>query len=383
MPQKRDYYEVLGVEARAGASAIKASYKAIALKNHPDRNPDNESAVERFKEAAEAFEVLSNPDKRARYDRFGHAGLQGSAGGGHQPGFTDVGDIFSMFGDIFEGFGFGGGAAGGRGGGPRARRGSHLQKGLTIELPAAAAGCSRSIEISRHEPCTTCSGSGARPGTTADTCDYCGGRGHVFHSQGIFSLQTTCPACQGDGQIIRDKCGTCRGAGRMPRSVTLDVKIPAGIDSGMRLCLRGEGESGSRGGPRGDLYVDIHVRDHPLFRREGPHLVCHVPITFSQAALGATIDIPVLEGRHPLPVPAGTQPGHVFRIRGGGMRDPHGGRGVGDLLVEVEVEVPRKLGDDQEELLRQLAEIEQKNVSPHRKSFLDTLKDWFSSEGDD
>jgi len=378
MPEKRDYYEVLGVETDASASAIKTSYKTIALKNHPDRNPDDETAVERFKEAAEAFEVLSDPEKRARYDRFGHAGLQGGGGGGHQPGFADVGDIFSMFGDIFEGFGLGGRQAGRS----RARRGSHLQTGLSIDLPEAAAGCTRTIEISRHEPCTTCSGSGARPGSTADACDYCGGHGRVVQSQGIFSLQTTCPACQGTGQIIRDKCDDCRGAGRTPRSVTLDVKIPAGIDSGMRLCLRGEGEPGAQGTTRGDLYVDIDVREHPLFRREGPHLVCQVPITFSQAALGAAIDIPVLEGRHSLEVPAGTQPGHVFRIRGGGMPDPRGGR-AGDLMVEVQVEVPRKLGDDQEELLRQLAEIEQANVSPHRKSFLDKLRDWFSSENED
>jgi molecular chaperone DnaJ len=381
MPQKRDYYEVLGVDTDASAAAIKSSYKTIALKNHPDRNPDDETAVERFKEAAEAFEVLSDLDKRARYDRFGHAGLQGGGGGEHQPGFSDVGDIFSMFGDIFEGFGLGGGFGARQRGGPRASRGNHLQTGLSIELPDAAAGCTRTIEISRQEPCSTCSGSGARPGSTPESCDYCGGHGRVVQSQGIFSLQTTCPACRGEGQIIRDKCEGCRGAGRMPSSVTLDVKIPAGVDTGMRLCLRGEGESGSQGGGRGDLYVEIDVREHSLFQREGPHLICQVPITFSQAALGSEIDIPVLEGRHSLDIPAGTQPGHVFPIRGGGMPDPRGGR-AGDLMVEVQVEVPRKLGDEQEELLRQLAEIEQTNVSPHRTSFLDKLKDWFSSEDD-
>jgi molecular chaperone DnaJ len=379
MPEKRDYYEVLGVAQDADAVEIKKSYKKIALKNHPDRNPDDESAVERFKEAAEAFEVLSNPDKRARYDRFGHAGLQG--GGGHQPGFSDVGDIFSMFGDIFDGFGLGGGFGGRQAGRQRSRRGNHLQTGLSIDLPDAASGCSRTIEISRHESCATCSGSGARPGSEAESCDYCGGHGRVVQSQGIFSVQTTCPACRGEGQIIRDKCDDCRGEGQVPRPVTLDVKIPAGIDSGMRLCLRGEGEPGGLGGPRGDLYVDIEVREHSLFRREGPHLVCQVPITFTQAALGAEIDIPVLEGRHSLEIPSGTQPGHVFQIRGGGMPDPRGGR-AGNLMVEVQVEVPSKLGDEQEELLRQLAEIEQANVSPHRKSFLDTLMDWFSSEDD-
>jgi len=374
MPQKRDYYDVLGVDTDASDAEIKSSYKTIALKHHPDRNPDDDAAVERFKEAAEAFEVLSNPDKRDRYDRFGHAGLRGGGGGGHQPGFSDVGDIFSMFGDIF------GGSFGGRqGGGPRVRRGDHLQTGLSIDLPAAAAGCTRTIEISRQEPCSTCSGSGARPGSTPESCDYCGGHGRVVQSQGIFSLQTTCPACRGEGQIIRDKCDDCRGVGRMPNSVALDVKIPAGVDSGMRLCLRGEGESGSQGGSRGDLYVEIDVQKHSLFQREGPHLICQVPITFSQAALGSEIDIPVLEGRHSMEVPAGTQPGHVFRIRGGGMPDPRGGR-AGDLMVEVQVEVPRKLGDEQEELLRQLADIEQTNVSPHRTSFLDKLRDWFSSK---
>ena len=380
MAEKRDYYDVLGVARDAAVAEIKKSYKKIALTNHPDRNPDDETAVERFKEAAEAFEVLGDSDKRRRYDQFGHAGLQG---GGRQPGFSDIGDIFSMFGDIFEGFGLGGSFGEGQGRRQRAQRGSHLQIGLTIDLPDAAKGCSRTIEVSRHEPCQACGSSGARPGTTPDACDYCGGHGQVVQSRGFVRVQTHCPACHGAGEVVREKCDQCRGEGRVPRTVTLDVKVPAGIDTGMRLCLRREGEPGTLGGPRGDLYVQIEVLDHPLFRREGDHLICQVPITFTQAALGTEIEIPVLEGRHSLEIPAGTQPGHAFRIRGGGMPDPRSGR-PGDLLVEVDVEVPRKIPEDQETLLRQLAEMEQANVSPHRRSFLDTLKDWFApTENDD
>ncbi|MDP7275948.1 MAG: molecular chaperone DnaJ [Planctomycetaceae bacterium] len=380
MAEKRDYYDVLGVARDTATDEIKKSYKKIALKNHPDRNPDDEEAVERFKEAAEAYEVLGDADKRRRYDQFGHAGLQG---GGRQPGSGDIGDIFSMFGDIFEGFGFGGGFGDGSGRRQRAQRGSHLQVPLTIELPDAARGCSRTIEVPRHEPCQTCDGSGARHGTTPDSCDYCGGRGQVVQSRGFVRVQTHCPACHGAGEIVREKCDACRGDGKVPQTVTLDVRVPAGIDNGMRLCVRGEGEPGALGGPRGDLYVQIEVLDHPLFRREGIHLICQVPITFTQAALGTEIEIPVLEGRHVLTIPAGTQPGHVFQIRGGGMPDHRNGR-PGDLLVEVNVEVPRKIPDEQETLLRQLAEMEQANVSSHRSSFLDTLKEWFApGENDD
>ena len=375
MASNRDYYDVLGVSQDASSDDIKKAYKKAALANHPDRNPGDESAVERFKEAAEAFEVLNNPDKRSAYDRFGHAGVSGANG---RAGFTDVGDIFDLFGDLFEGFGFGHPRRGGR----RAQRGESLRTSLTIELLDAAKGCTRILDIPRREICETCKGSGARPGSSPERCDYCSGQGQVVQSQGFFRLQTTCPACRGAGTVIRDKCTTCDGSTRTSGNVKLDVKVPAGVDTGMQLCLRGEGESGSGGGPRGDLYVDIRVMEHPLFQRDGQNLICQVPITYTQAALGAEVEIPVLEGRHTQSIPPGTQPGNVFRIRGGGMPHPQGRR-PGDLLIQVQVDVPKKLPEKQEKLLRDLAELEHANVSAHRKSFLEKLKDWFSPDDED
>lgn len=374
MSSKRCYYEVLGVSRTATVEEVKKAYKKIALANHPDRNPGDEEAIQRFKDAAEAYEVLSNPQKRAGYDRYGHAGVSGAG----RAGFNEVSDIFDLFGDIFDGFGFGGAR---RGGATRARQGDSLRTSLTIDLLEAARGCSRTIEIERLEQCTTCGGSGAKPGSAPETCDYCRGHGQVVQSQGFFRLQTTCPRCQGTGTIVRDKCGSCQGRGRIPAPVTLDVRIPPGVDTGMQLCLRGEGAAGTNGGPRGDLYVDIQVREHPLFQRKGPHLTCRVPITYTQAALGAEIEIPVLEGRHTYTIPAGTQPGEVFRLRGAGMPDPHGGR-PGDLHVEVQLEVPKQVGGRHEELLRELAELENANVGAHRKTFLEKLKDWFSLNDD-
>lgn len=375
MASKRDFYEVLGVSQDASHDRIKKAYKKLALANHPDRNPGDEEATTRFKEAAEAYEVLSNSDKRSRYDRFGHEGVSGA--NGRAGGFQDVGDIFDLFGDLFEGFGFGGGRSRRRG-----RTGANLQTSMTIDLLDAAKGCARKVNVPRNELCRTCSGSGAKPGSTPDRCDYCGGHGQVVQSQGFFRLQTTCPSCRGAGSVIRDKCGECRGSGRIAKSVELDIKVPAGIDNGARLCARGEGDPGASGGPRGDLYVDIHVNEHPLFAREGQHLICRVPVTYTQAALGTELDIPVLEGRHTQTIPAGTQPGQVFRIRGGGMPDLRTGR-PGDLLIEVQVQVPKTVGEEHEALLRQLAELEQADVSEHHKSFLDRLKDWFTSPDDD
>lgn len=373
MAAKRDYYEVLGVSRDASPEAIKKAYKKQALNNHPDRNPGDDGAVERFKEAAEAFEVLNDPEKRALYDRFGHAGVSG-AGGARGSSFTDLDDIFDAFSDVFEGFGFFGG---GRRRRPRARRGPSLRTSVTIDLLEAASGCAREIEIQRPTRCSTCGGSGAKPGTQPQTCDYCRGAGRIVQSQGFFRVQTTCPACHGDGNIVREKCRDCRGTGRETETVRLEVKVPAGVDNGMQLCLRGEGEPGQLGGPRGDLYVDIRVKEHSLFQREGDHLTCHVPLTFTQAALGAEMEIPTLEGPHELTVPPGTQPGEVFRLRGLGMPDPHGRR-RGDLFVQVQVEVPKKLTDRQEELLRELAEVEHAHVSPHRKSFFEKLRDYFA-----
>ena len=376
MASKRDYYEVLEVPRGALPEEIKKAYKKLALANHPDRNPGDDEAVTRFKEAAEAFEVLHDPGKRDRYDRFGHAGVSGNG----RTGFSDVSDIFDAFGDLFEGFGlFGGGRTRGRR--RRTYKGESLRTPVTIDLLEAAAGCTRDLQIQRRETCSVCDGSGAKPGTTPHRCDYCGGHGQVVQSQGFFRIQTTCPACRGEGTVIRDKCFRCGGTGREAKDFKLEVKIPPGVDTGMQLCLRGEGEPGPHGGPRGDLYVDIRVKLHPLFQRDGKELTCRVPITYSQAALGAEFEVPVLDGRYTFTVPPGTQPGEVFRLRGFGMPDPHGGR-RGDLHVEVQVEVPKKLNDRQEELLRELAELEQADVSPHRKSFFESLKDYFGLHDD-
>ena len=374
MATKRDYYEVLGVEKTSSDDEIKRAYRKLAAKHHPDRNPGDEAAVTAFKEAAEAFDILSNPDKRARYDRFGHAGVDGAAGGGGA-GFGDVGDIMDAFGDMFGDF-FGGGRKGG--GGSRARRGNSLQTSLTIDLLDAAVGCSRDLEIDKHVSCVTCNGTGAKPGTKPTTCDYCGGRGQVVQSQGFFRVQTTCPGCRGQGQIVRDKCTDCRGSRVVARSSKIAVKVPAGVDNGMQLCLRGEGEAGESGGPPGDLYVEIHVKPHNLFDRDGKNLTCQVPITFAQAALGTEIDIPILTGKHRVTVSPGTQPGEILRLRGQGMPDPHGGS-RGDLHVQFQVEVPKKLNKKQEELLRQLAELDDKQVSAHRKSFFESLKEFFGA----
>ncbi len=377
MATRRDYYEVLDVPRAASPEEIKKAYKKLALANHPDRNPGDEQAVSRFKEAAEAFEVLSDADKRARYDRYGHAGVSGNG----RTGFSDVSDIFDAFGDLFEGFGLFGGGGRTRSRRRSGRKGESLATSITIDLLEAAAGCTRDLDVRRREICSTCRGSGAKPGTTPDRCDYCGGHGQVVQSQGFFRIQTTCPACRGEGTVIRDRCSHCGGTGREAKNIKLEVKIPPGVDTGMQLCLRGEGEPGHGGGPRGDLYVDIHVRPHPLFQRDGTRLICRVPITYSQAALGAELDVPVLDGRYTLSIPPGTQPGEVFRLRDFGMPDPHGGR-RGDLHVEVQVEVPKKLNDRQEELLRELAELERADVSPHRKSFFESLKDYFGLHDD-
>ena len=374
MATKRCYYEVLGVEKTASDDEIKRAYRKLAGKHHPDRNPGDEAAVVLFKEAAEAFEILSSTEKRSRYDRFGHAGVQGAAGGG--AGFNDVGDIMDAFGEMFGDL-FGGGGRRGQGG-TRAKRGNHLQTALTIELLDAAVGCTRDIEIDKHVSCVTCSGTGAKPGTKPQKCDYCGGHGQVVQSQGFFRVQTTCPGCRGQGQVVRDKCPDCRGTRFVTRSSKINVKVPAGVDNGMQLCLRGEGEDGENGGPAGDLYVEIRVKPHTLFERDGKNLTCAVPITFAQAALGTELDIPILTGKHHITVGAGTQPGEIVRLRGQGMPDPHGGS-RGDLHVQFHVEVPKKLSKKQEELLRQLAELDDKQVSAHRKSFFDSVKEFFGA----
>ncbi|MFO0919175.1 MAG: molecular chaperone DnaJ [Planctomycetaceae bacterium] len=376
MATQRDYYEILGVAKNASEDDIKRAYRKLASKYHPDRNPGDEEAVHAFKEAAEAYDVLSNPEKRTRYDRFGHAGVQGAAG---QQGFGDVNDIFEAFGDLFGDI-FGGARQ--QRGGRRVRKGERQPADLFDHRPdGSRGGCARQIEIARHAVCDTCQGSGAKPGSSPQTCDYCSGRGQVVQSQGFFRIQTTCPACRGAGSIIREKCPTCHGGKVKTVHVTLDVKVPAGVDNEMQLCLRGEGDPGDSGGPNGDLYIDIRVKKHPLFQRDGRHLVCEVPITFAQAALGAELEIPVLSGKHLLTIPTGTQAGEVFRLRGFGMPDPQGGS-RGDMLVHVQIEVPKKLTKKQEELLRQLAELDAKHVSPHRKSFFESVKKFFTPQED-
>lgn len=373
---KRDYYEVLEVSRTATDGEISSSYRKLAIRFHPDKNPGNDEAVVKFKEAAEAYEVLSDKEKRARYDRFGHAGVDGPQGG--SPHFGDVNDIFEAFGDIFgDLFGGGGRSRGGR----RVQQGGDVRADVTLDLREAAKGCTKELSISRHTRCTDCGGSGAKKGSKPETCRYCGGRGQVVQSTGIFRMQTTCPSCHGSGTTISDPCTACRGQSYVMERVTREVQIPAGVDNGTRLRLTDEGDPSPSGGPNGDCYVFIAVREHSLFERDGQNLICRVPISYSQAALGAQIEVPTLDGRHELTIPAGTQPGHVFKIRGEGMPDPRV-RGRGDLLVQVNLEIPSKLSKRQKELLRELAEEEKTNVSPDRKSFFDQVKEYFTGDSE-
>lgn len=365
---KRDYYEILEIERTADSDTITKSYRKLAMKYHPDRNGGDSEAEEKFKEAAEAYDVLRDPDKRARYDRYGHAGLDGIAPGGHH--FTDARSVFDVFGDIFGDL-FGGGR--GRGG---PRGGRDLQYQLEIDLVEAARGTKKSITIPREELCQECSGSGAKKGSRPTACRRCNGQGVVIQRQGFFQVQRTCSGCGGRGSVITDPCGQCHGDGRVTVRRTLEVSIPAGVDTGMRVRLNGEGEAGDPGGPRGDLFVVVAVREHPLFGRDGPHLVCQVPVTFSQAALGAEIEVPTLDGPHKHSLKGGVQAGDVLRISGQGMPNVRGGR-RGDLMVQIIVETPKKLTARQEELYRELAELDHKNVSPERKSFFEKVKEFF------
>ncbi|MEX0677193.1 MAG: molecular chaperone DnaJ [Pirellulales bacterium] len=367
MAGKRDYYEVLGVDRSCSDKTIADAYRKLAIKYHPDKNPGDEEAVVSFKEAAEAFEVLGDREKRSRYDRHGHAAFDGSA-----RGFADINDIFAAFGDVFGDSGFGD-LFGGRN---RATKGADVRCDVTLDLLEAARGVTKTVEFSRHEACADCGGSGAKPGSSRARCGYCGGRGHVVQATGIFRVQTACPSCHGAGSIVKDPCPKCRAAGFVLGKVRREVKIPAGIDDQMRVRLPGEGEPSPRGGPRGDCYCFVAVKEHPLFQRDGENLIVRVPIAYTQAALGATIEVPTLAGRHELKIPAGTPTGEVFRLRGRGMPSLRG-RGAGNLLVQVNVEVPKSLSPHQQELLRKLAEQEHVEVSPHRKSFFDKVREYF------
>jgi molecular chaperone DnaJ len=380
MANERDYYEVLGVERRAGGAEIADAYRKLAIKFHPDKNPGNAEASDRFKEAARAFEVLSNDELRARYDRYGHAGLQG--GGRHE--FNDLSDIFDAFGDLFGGGMFGGGGGGRRAN--RARQGRDVFSSVSLSLVEAARGATKAIQFTRHEQCGTCDGSGAKKGTKPQACEYCGGHGQVIQSAGVFRLQTTCPSCRGAGSVIREKCPDCGGEGLTMEQVERRVTIPAGVDRDVRVRLAGEGEPGANGGPPGDCYCVIEIEEHPFLTREGRDLHCEVPITFSQAALGATVEVPTLDGPKPLAIGRGTQAGDVVRVKGLGMPEVRG-RGIGDLHVHVHVEVPKTLSPRAEQLLRDLAAEEQKAVSPKRSSFFARLGEYFqpkdvSDQGD-
>jgi molecular chaperone DnaJ len=368
MANKRCYYEVLGVERSASATEVAAAYRKLAVKYHPDKNPGDEEAIARFKECSEAFEVLNDREKRSRYDRYGHAGVNGAGGGSH---FHDVEDIFSAFGDIF------GDIFGGRS--RRPRKGRDVRCEVTLTLKEAAEGIRKKVQFHRHEPCDSCEGSGAAPGSKRETCQYCGGRGQIIQQAGIVRMQTTCPACHGEGSSVSQPCRKCRGAGHTLRKVEADVDIPAGVDNGMQIRMTGQGEPSQHGGPAGDCYCVVAVLPHPLFEREGQHLICRAPITYSQAVLGTTLEVPTLAGPDELEIPAGTQSGDVFRIRGQGIRDPRVA-GVGDLLVQVTVDVPKKVTAEEEELLRKLAELERKNVAPARKTFFDKVKEYFTQD---
>lgn len=372
---KRDFYEILGVAKSASAEEIKKAYRRIAMKNHPDRNPDNKEAEDIFKEATEAYEVLSDKEKKAAYDQYGHAGVDPNSGFGGGPGGAGFGDFGDIFGDVFgDIFGQGGRGRGGRGG---PRRGSDLRYDLDLDLEDAVRGKTIQIKVPTLVACKPCDGSGAKKGSTPATCSTCGGHGQVRMSQGFIAVQQTCPTCRGRGQVISDPCSTCHGQGRVHDTKTLSVKVPAGVDTGDRIRLAGEGEAGPEGGPAGDLYVQVRVREHALFRREGRDLYCEVPISIVDAALGGEIEVPTLDGRVKLKIPAETQTGRLFRLRGKGVTSVRGG-GQGDLLCRVILETPVNLNAEQKELLGKLQEsLEGGKHSPRKTSWFEGVKKFF------
>jgi len=363
---KRDYYEVLEVAHGASDAEIKKAFRRLAMKYHPDRNPDDSASEARFKEAKEAFDVLSNANKRAAYDQFGHAGVEQSSGGFGGGGF---GDAFSdIFGDIF-----GGGRA-------RARKGADLQYNLELSLEDAVNGTTVKIRVPTLKHCTTCSGSGARPGTSPETCTTCGGHGQVRMQQGFFSIQQTCPACRGSGKVIKSPCDACHGQGRIKASKTLSVKVPAGVDTGDQIRLAGEGEAGESGGPAGDLYVQVRLKTHDLFKRDGDDLHCEMPMSIATAALGGEMEIPTLDGRANLKVPAGTQTGKVFRLRGKGVRNVRSHQ-TGDLYCHASVETPVNLNKHQKEMLEQFeASLREGGArhNPREQSWVEKLKSFLA-----
>jgi len=375
---KRDYYEILGVAKDVNDEDLKKAYRRLAMKFHPDRNPDNKEAEEKFKEGNEAYEMLSNPDKRAAYDRHGHAGVDPSMGaggfGGGQRGGGNYSDIFEAFGDIF-----GGGQRGGGGGASRQRGGADLQYALELTLEEAVKGVKKQVRFTTAAACEVCDGSGSKKGSSMTTCRTCGGAGQVRMQQGFFTVQQTCPTCRGRGQMIKDPCGSCNGEGRTNKQKTLEVTIPAGVDTGDKVRLAGEGEAGANGAPAGNLFVQVVVKDHAIFKRDGGDLYCEVPISFPDAALGCELEVPTLEGKVKLKIPEGSQTGKVFRLRGKGVK-PVRAYDVGDMLCRVIVETPVQLNSKQKELLRDFQASLDGNdkQSPNKKSFFDGLKDLFS-----
>lgn len=374
---KRDYYEVLGVPKNASEDEIKKVYRKLAMKHHPDRNPDSKTAEAKFKEVKEAYEMLSDPQKREAYDRYGHAGVDPNmnmGGGGPRGGHADFADAFGdIFGDIF------GGGRGSRSSGPQMYRGADLRYNLDVTLEEAAAGCNKTIRVPSWENCETCHGSGAKPGTSPTTCTTCNGQGQVRMQQGFFSIQQPCHTCHGTGKIIKEPCPECFGVGKIKRNKTLEVKIPAGIDDGMRIRSSGNGEPGQNGGPPGDLYVEIHIRAHSVFQREGDDLHCEIPISYARAALGGDIEVPTLAGKVSFTIPEGTQSGKIFRLRGKGIKGVRSSH-TGDLFCHVILETPIKLTDKQKELLRELDKsiIEGgEKHSPQNKSWTSKVKNFF------
>ena len=367
---KRDYYEVLGVNKSASTAELKKAYRRIAMKYHPDRNPDNKEAEEKFKEASEAYEVLSDEKKRATYDQFGHAGLDGAAGmgGGHGFGGGGFSDIFGdVFGDIFGG-----------GGGRRGpARGADLRYTLELSLEDAVKGTSVKIRVPTLVSCKPCHGKGSKPGSSPKTCSTCGGHGQVRMQQGFFSVQQTCPQCRGQGKMITDPCKTCHGQGRVEEEKTLSVKVPPGVDTGDRIRLSGEGEAGDDGGPAGDLYVEVAVKEHEFFQRDGKNLYCEVPISIFDACLGGELEVPTLDGRVKLKVPEETQTGKLFRLRGKGVTPVRGGA-AGDLLCRVVVETPINLSKKQKDLLQELRDgTKGQKHSPKQESWFEGMKNFF------
>ena len=374
MATKKDYYEVLGLSRDASEEEIKKSYRKLAMKYHPDRNPDNPKAEEQFKEAKEAYETLSDDQKRAAYDQYGHAAFEHGGGAGAGFGGAGFGDAFGdIFGDIFGGRGQGGGQRN------NVYRGADLRYNMEISLEDAAKGTETKIRIPVQSACETCKGSGARPGTQPVTCTTCAGHGQVRMQQGFFSVQQTCPKCHGNGKMVKDPCPTCSGAGRVKQNKTLSVKIPAGVDEGDRIRLTGEGEAGVNGGPTGDLYVVIHLKTHEIFQRDGGNLHCEMPISFTTAALGGEIEVPTLGGSAKMKIPAETQTGGVFRLKGKGIK-PLRQSDHGDIMVHVVVETPVKLTEKQKDLLREFDTSTQADAgkhSPKNKSWVDKAKDFF------